>query len=1019
MFRLSSKVTNLITKLTKPRPYGVAVTKATVNEISNNKESFKIGDVHHGFKVTNIQSIPEFSVEATHFIHEKTKAEYLHLYRDDANNVFSINFRTTPLDNSGKPHILEHTVLCGSENFPVRDPFFKMLNRSLATFMNAMTAPDYTMYPFSTTNEKDYRNLQAVYLDAVFKPKIKLLDFMQEGWRLEQADLENPNSEMVIKGVVYNEMKGVLAENDRLIGEKILNLLLPDHTYGVISGGNPPDIPSLTWEGLKEFHKVHYHPSNSRFYSYGNFPLLPTLKFVNEKYLEGYNSSNVEHTKVPSQLRWNKYREASIDGRVNEMATGVQSSIVVAYLMNDISNIYDSLVMQFVSQLLMKGPNSPFYKSLIEPNFSGGYHSCSGYDNQVKDTIFALGLQGIKPTDFDKFIQLFDETIDKVIKEGFSKEQIETVLHGYELGIKHESSNFGLRLLFGLSPVWNHNADILQSLKVNDLIDRLKNDMHKNPQFLQSVMKDTFKNNKHRLVIKMIPDQGYDKKLLEEESRVLADKVKKLDDAKRIELFKLGKELEAEQKKPHNTNLLPTLKLEDIKETGNVTEFSKYYYDNIPVQICDAPTNGITYLKMLFDTSQLKDYDHRMLVPLFNSIVTKLGTNNYNYQEFDTLVNKKTSGLSISSHIVENIYNIDEFQEGLALSSYCLDENLDDMLKIWQELFEFNKYDDVKRFEMLTNMYVTNLTNGIIDSGHLYAMQAANSLISGSGYKRETLGGLAHIKYMKILLKNLTYPEILTKLKEMSQLIFSKQNLRVAANCLPTKHNDVVKKLEKFAINLPGSPNSETVKPIFKTAEIFDGLHMTECKHYILNIPVNFAAKSIKTVPYVHDEFAELRILARYITAKYLFPVIREQNGAYGCGAKLSSTGLFDFFSYRDPKGFNSLDTFDQSHDYLKKNFENISEQDVFEAKLNIFQSLDAPITPGARGNLLFYNELTDEIIQKHRIKLLNVTKNDMLKVSEKYLTDITKAKVSKTMLGPEACLDKRKDCEHWTVEKD
>ena len=249
---------------------------------------------------------------AYHFTHERTGCEYFHLNRNDSNNLFSINFRTTPFDSTGLPHILEHTVLCGSEKFQIRDPFFKMLNRSLATFMNAMTGPDYTLYPFSSTNYQDFRNLQSIYLDAVFKPNLKYLDFLQEGWRLENSNLNDKNSDYIFKGVVYNEMKGAFSENSALFGQKFFNEILPGHTYGYVSGGDPVEITKLTHKDLVDFHQKYYHPSNARIFSYGNFDLDKSMEYVNEKYLNRYERIDNSYSIIPPQKRWSSPKKSHI-----------------------------------------------------------------------------------------------------------------------------------------------------------------------------------------------------------------------------------------------------------------------------------------------------------------------------------------------------------------------------------------------------------------------------------------------------------------------------------------------------------------------------------------------------------------------------------------------------------------------------------------------------------------------------------------------------------------------------------
>lgn len=347
--------------------------------IKSKRTKLNVGTSYNGFKCIKSQDYPEFNMTAYLLTHEKLQTQYLHIDRNESNNVFSVNFRTPIHDSSGLPHILEHLALCGSKRFPVRDPFFKMINRSLATFMNAMTGPDYTLYPFSSTNEKDFRNLQKIYLDAVFNPNLRYIDFLQEGWRLENNDLNDINSEIGFKGVVFNEMKGAFATNNSLLGYGIMNNLLPDDTYRHISGGWPLDIPKLTWEDLVEFHRKHYHPSNARIFSYGNFDVLPSLKYVNEEYLKAYDPLRTDFSKVASQKRWEKPRAANVSCRFDSIGAPIekQCQMAIGYAMSDITNSYEILLLHVLSELLVKGPNSSFYKTLIEPNVIGGSFGAS------------------------------------------------------------------------------------------------------------------------------------------------------------------------------------------------------------------------------------------------------------------------------------------------------------------------------------------------------------------------------------------------------------------------------------------------------------------------------------------------------------------------------------------------------------------------------------------------------------------------------------------------------------------
>ena len=746
---------------------------------SNDLNVFKVGYKLHGFEIKGVQEVSEFRLTAIHLVHENTKAEYLHLYRNDSNNVFAIQFRTTPKNSTGLPHILEHTVLCGSKKYPVRDPFFKMLNRSLATFMNAMTGSDYTVYPFSTQNLSDFRNLQKIYLDATFRPLLKELDFMQEGWRLENVNPADAATPLIIKGVVYNEMKGAFSENENLLGQKLQNLILPDHTYGVISGGDPLEIPNLTWEDLKKFHAECYHPSNAKFFSYGNFPLSPSLEYLNRVYLSPHEYREPAHTVVPKQNRWSAPKREHIEGRFEAMREPIekQNSVVVSLLLSDITDIYDTFLMQFVSELLIKGPNSPFYKSMVEPNFSGGFTPSTGYDMQTRDSIFTIGLQGVKKEDFDKVVGIFDSTLDNVVSHGFDEKHIESILHRYEISIKHESANFGLNVVLGLVPTWNHNGDILAALQVNKLIDKLKKEMKQDSNYLQNIVKRYFKDNTHRLILTMSPDKDFEKKQNALEDELIKKKTQDLKDDDKQIVFKKCLELQKVQTEQQNTDILPTLLMEDISNEVEKISRERVTINSVPVQINKVSSNGIVYFKGLLGTVELSP-EQQMLLPLFCYVINKLGTDNLNFREFDSLMNRKTAGLSLEPHIGESLFQLHNYEPSVFISSHCLEKNVESMWELWRELFNIRESLDVERFQRLTELYMANLTHGVADAGHIYAMKAASALVSGSAYQKELLGGLQHISYMKRLIGTSRYKAVLEEIQNIAKIIFTKNNLR-------------------------------------------------------------------------------------------------------------------------------------------------------------------------------------------------------------------------------------------------
>ncbi|KAL1374027.1 hypothetical protein pipiens_018317 [Culex pipiens pipiens] len=969
-------------------------------------DRYRPGERYNGFVCTRTEYIADFNMTAFLFRHEGTGLEYLHIDRNDSNNVFSVNFRTTPFDSTGLPHILEHSVLCGSERFPVRDPFFKMLNRSLATFMNAMTGPDYTLYPFSSTNEIDYRNLQSIYLDAVFRPNLKYLDFLQEGWRLEHSNLSDKNSELVFKGVVYNEMKGAFSENSAVFGQKFFNKILPDHTYGYVSGGDPLDIPSLTHEDLVNFHKKYYHPSNARIFSYGNFNLDKTMGYVHEQYLSQFDRIDPSYSVIPAQKRWTKAQRSHIQSRFDNMGAPIerQNQIAIGYLMTDITDVYESFLMYIMSELLVKGPNSYFYKSLIEPNISGGYNQLTGFDPNIRDTMFVVGLQDLATDDFDKVQKIFDQTIDQVIEKGFDRTHLESVLHHIELHMKHQTTKFGLGLLFNLTPLWNHNGDLLKSLNVSALVQELRDNLARDPKYLQNKVEFYFRNNKHRLTMTMSPDELYDKKFNDSERQNLSEKVVKLNDGDRERILKEGQALLESQKAVPNMEVLPCLKFDEIRKSSQKSDIETQEFSGIPTQVCRVDTNGVSYFRGILDAAVLSD-EQKLLIPLFNSVINQFGTKQINYREFDQLISSKTAGIHFSTHLVENIEDFGKYEFGVLFGSYALNQNVPEMFKIMQQIFTEIDLTDVGRFQMLLENYMSELSVGIAQSGHLYAMQNANGLVTESGRLKEQLMGIEHIAFMKELTKQNTPEQILAKIRAVAETLFGKASLRCALNYGADSEPATLAEFRRFVDGIP----ARTTRPSTNSSNQL----ASSSRHTVMNIPVNYCAKSLVTVPYSHPDYAPLKVLSRYLSSKYLLPVVREQNGAYGAGAKLASDGLFNFFSYRDPNSRLTLETFDRSYQWTADT--PMDDQTLFEAKLGVLQQLDVPVAPIDRGMDQFRQGISEQRFDRHREEVLGVGKERLGEVSERYLKPGAVEVVGRSVLGPEN-EGLRKEGEKWSV---
>ncbi|XP_003221996.2 presequence protease, mitochondrial [Anolis carolinensis] len=926
------------------------------------------------------------------------------------------------MDSTGVPHILEHTVLCGSQKYPVRDPFFKMLNRSLSTFMNAFTASDYTLYPFSTQNHKDFQNLLSVYLDAAFFPCLRHLDFWQEGWRLEHENPKDPQTPLTFKGVVFNEMKGAFTDNERVFSQHLQNKLLPDHTYAVVSGGYPLNIPDLSWKQLKEFHATHYHPSNARFFTYGNFPLEHHLKQIHEEALSKFQKIE-SNTAVPPQQPWEKPREHHVICGMDSFATDSkkQTMVSVSYLLSDITDTFETFTLNLLSSLLVGGPNSPFYKALIEAGLGTDFSPDVGFNGSTREAYFSVGLQGVSEEDIDTVKEIIARTVDEVIEDGFEDERIEALLHKIEIQMKHQSTSFGLALTSYIASCWNHEGDPVDLLKIAEKVSQFRQHFKEDPKFLQKKVKQYFKDNPHRLTLSMSPDMSFYEKQRAMEEAKLKEKVEALSEAEKKQTYEKGLELLELQSQQEDTSCLPALKVSDIEPRIPFTELEVARTDDVPVQYCAQPTNGMVYFRAVSSLNTLPE-ELRPYVPLFCNVITKMGCGALSYREQAQEIDLKTGGLSVGPHITADDSSLDIYEQGLLFSSLCLDRNLPDMMHLWSEIFNHPHFEDEEHFKVLVKMTAQELSNGIPDSGHIYASIRASRTLTPAGELNEMFSGMEQVKLMKRIAEMSDIKPVLRKLPRIKKYLLNSDNMRCSVNATPQQMPNAAKAIEKFikgivrskkerkpirphVIEKPSDPKatgSEVLGSTQITRKLITDPTFQPCQmktHFLLPFPVNYVGACVRTVPFTSPDYASLRILARLMTAKFLHTEIREKGGAYGGGAQLAHNGIFSFYSYRDPNSMHTLSTFEKAAEWAKMG--KFSQQDIDEAKLAVFAAVDAPVAPSDKGMNNFLHGISDEMKQRHREHLFAVNKDNLIDAANKYLV-AGKSTRGLAMLGPE-----------------
>ncbi|MFC1826234.1 insulinase family protein, partial [Thermodesulfobacteriota bacterium] len=566
--------------------------------VDHNNPDFNAGDRICGYDIKRVVAIQETDLFFYELEHATTGAKHVHLSNDDKGNTFSVAFKTVPSDSTGVAHILEHTVLCGSNKFPVRDPFFSMLRRSLSAFMNAFTASDWTMYPFSTQNRKDYYNLMDVYLDSAFYPNIDKLSFKQEGHRLEvEGDTETTDSvKLVYKGVVYNEMKGAMSSPREVMVRSILNALYPATTYGYNSGGDPAVIPSLTYEQLKVFHRQHYHPSNAFFYTYGNLPLKDHLNFINDKILKHFERIDSQ-TDVPAEPRWNTPKKAVYQYPLAQNEDPFQKcQIGLAWLTADIKDAFEVLILALLGQIMLGNPGSPLRKALIDSKIGTALCDGTGFDSGNRDTMFVCGLKDVAESSAGQIETIIFDVLRDLSTNGVDKQMIEAAIHQLEFHRKEVTNTpypYGIKLLLTLAGSWFHGGDPLRILQFDSDLERLRREIAKGPLFENRIQK-YFVDNPHRALITLAPDKLME---LKEHDRVVAelDRIRGgMSSADFEKVIEDAKALQQLQESKEDVSCLPTLVLEDIPPTVQSVKASAAY-DAVPAVCYRQPTSGIFY----------------------------------------------------------------------------------------------------------------------------------------------------------------------------------------------------------------------------------------------------------------------------------------------------------------------------------------------------------------------------------------------------------------------------------------
>ena len=751
-----------------------------------------VGSVKEGFKLVSRREHSEYGVEAAVFQHSVTGARYVHVDTEDTNNVFCIGFCTPCKSDSGIAHILEHTALCGSEQYPVRDPFFKMRSRSLSTFMNAFTYPDATMYPFSTVNEKDFYNLMGVYMDAALFPLLRGLDFKQEGHRLEVDD----NGDFIIKGVVFNEMKGVYGDPSTMFYLNTLNEAYGrDSCYGYAFGGLPKKITELTHQNLVDFHKENYSVGNCNIATYGDLAVEENLARINEVLMRRFeregNTTTERHelnaTPKGYAAHGKKFSKSVVttgplDPLQDEATTTAR--VAIAWVMNiPTDDTFTIFALSILSALLTNGPNAPLYQILIENGVGTEFTSGTGFSADLKGGFFEIGVQGVnlEVHSTEKVSKIIRETLEKAEEEGFAAELVESVLHQVELSKSHRSANWGLNLVAGMIHNETQGYETHSIFEASARIKELREKLVAEPKFLQSLIRSYVLENKHEVTHTMLPDAGFSDKLAEEEKNVQTKELAVNVDKE--EVIKSAKVLEEEMSKTEDLSLLPSLSVADIPRDP-LPDPKIVHYENESLakfQQVVTPTNGIWYFRLAIPIYHLTS-EELLALPLLCSILGSTGAGDLDYRELSQQFKLCSSGVGFSAGISTLPRDPAQTSAYMTVSSYGLERN-------WERFFELlglvfsdarmsSEDEGVRvRIKSIINMEATDASNGVVSSGHAYALKKAASMVHDVARCSGLLDGLdqvAHLVETMALVNGENGEEELTKVIETLKTLAGK-----------------------------------------------------------------------------------------------------------------------------------------------------------------------------------------------------------------------------------------------------
>ncbi len=943
----------------------------------------QIGQCYRDFTVTKILPISELQCTLRELVHEPSGASVMHIENDDPENLFCLSFRTLPASSNGAPHILEHTVLCGSRKYPIKDPFFAMNRRSLNTFMNALTGADFTCYPAASQLEKDFYNLLDVYLDAVFHPQLKEMSFLQEGHRLEFADHDDPDSPLEAKGIVYNEMKGSLASPDSRLWHALMAALTPDLPYAYNSGGDPKEILSLSYAELIHFHKTFYHPSRCLFFFYGNFPLKKHLDVLAEKALKNV-PKEMQISLLPLQNRFTAPRKVELSYPVGESEDLSQKTIVAfSWLTIPLVRQQELLALAVIDCALMDTDASPLKAHLLQSNLCVQVDAYM--DVEMSEVPYAVVCRGCKEDKIDQLELCLKEGLEKIAKDGVPPYLIEGAIHQIEFSraeITGDHTPFGLTLFMRSGLAKQHGCPPENALTLHSLFDQLLKDIE-DPAYLRNLIKKYLIENTHFVKLILHPDPKLTAQEAQQEKDLLQVIKSRLIKEETKKILVRTKDLERFQKQAEEQKLdcLPKVGIEDIPPL--IRDFTLEQSKASSLQIFHHAcfTNHILYADLFFDLPQV-DQENLPYMQLLLSILPELGAGTRSYADNLEYIQAHTGGIGFSFSLHTPADPEGPTRPTIHLRGKALARKTDKLLSLMREEITVARVDEHARIAELIEQVLINLESRLPRNAARYAGLMAQSGLSQAAAIHNICHGLNYFQTIRHVAEKAKTQlnEVVGMLARLYKELFTLGSPHLVLSC----DRDLFETLKQNAFYGLTDLAPKPATP-WQSNIVFD---KPSSQARTIPSPVAFNAEAFPAPSYMDSDAPALHLASQIAENLILHPAIREQGGAYGSGATYAPlTKQFTFHSYRDPHVFISRETFHKAiREIANKNF---SASDLEEAKLGLIQNFDAPVSPGNRAVTAYgcWREGRTPILRQHyRDRLLMMQVDDVAKAVARHL---------------------------------